>query len=75
MGPPFTGMFFQYENPLETAIPKKADKPRKPRPKFGGSTPPPLNEELIAQLQGAVRAAQRKRTLQDAQPRESGVNK
>jgi len=48
---------------LETAIPKKTKngKPAKSRPDLGGPTPPPLSEKLIAQLHGAVRAAQRKR--------------
>jgi hypothetical protein len=31
-------------------------------------TPPPLSEKLIAQLQGAVHAAQRKRSPQSERP-------
>ncbi len=38
--------------------------PRLPRPKRSVSAPPPLSEELIAKLQGAVIAAQRKRNPQ-----------
>jgi hypothetical protein len=59
--------------PLETAIPKKAqdEKSTKSRRDFGGPTPPPLSEELIAQLQGAVRAAQRKKVSPSAQPSDS----
>jgi hypothetical protein len=36
-----------------------------------GPTPPPLSEELIAQLQGAVSAARRKRIADGPQPRDS----
>lgn len=36
-------------------------KPKKQASMAEGPAPPPLSEELIAQLQGAVRAAQRKR--------------
>jgi hypothetical protein len=36
-------------------------KPKKGRPMTEGATPPLLSEKLIAQLQGAVSAAQRKR--------------
>jgi hypothetical protein len=58
---------------LETAIPKKPldGKPTKSRLDFGARTPPPLSEELIAKLQGAVRAAQQKKDPQSGQPSDS----
>jgi hypothetical protein len=37
------------------------------RPTFGDGAPPLLSEKLIAQLQGAVEAAQRKRTPAEKQ--------
>jgi len=37
-------------------------RPKEGRPKTGEATPPPLSEKLIAKLQMAVGAAQRKRT-------------
>jgi hypothetical protein len=51
-------------------MPKKDDddKPRSARPVRGERPPPPLSEKLIAQLQGAVDAAQRKR---GARPRQT----
>jgi hypothetical protein len=54
------------------AIPKKAGdgKPKKSRRLSGEPTPPPLSEELIAQLQGAVSAAQRKKIPHGRQPRD-----
>jgi hypothetical protein len=54
------------------AIPKKTDdrKPKKSRLISGGPTPPPLSEELIAQLQGAVSAAQRKKISHGRQTRD-----
>jgi hypothetical protein len=36
-------------------------RPKEDRPKTGEATPPPLSEKLIAKLQMAVGAAQRKR--------------
>jgi hypothetical protein len=53
-------------------IPKKADdgNTKKSRLLSGGPIPPPLSEELIAQLQGAVSAAQRKKISQGRQPRD-----
>jgi hypothetical protein len=44
-------------------MPKRTSdtRPKQPRPKAGEPTPPFLSEKLIAQLQGAVSAAQRKR--------------
>jgi hypothetical protein len=36
-------------------------RPQKGRPRTAQASPPPLSEELIAKLQGAVEAAQRKR--------------
>ncbi len=41
-------------------------RPRKDRPTSGEATPPPLSKKLIAQLQGAVKAAQRKRPADPA---------
>jgi hypothetical protein len=38
--------------------------PRNTRPTNGEHTPPLLSEKLVAKLQGAVEAAQRKRTSQ-----------
>jgi hypothetical protein len=51
-------------------MPKKArdGRPKKERPMTGEATPPRLNEELIAQLQNAVRAAQRKRMPESNDP-------
>jgi hypothetical protein len=42
---------------------KKANggEPKRDRPMTGEASPPHLSEKLIAQLQGAVRTAQRKR--------------
>ena len=72
IGSPFAGIFFSAREPLETAIPKKANrKTTRSRLSIGGPAPPPLNEILVAQLQNAVRAAQRKRTAQSGQPRDS----
>ncbi|GEM_PF-4695575 len=43
-------------------MPKKTPGSRHKRPRLdGGPAPPYLNEKLIAQLQGAVSAARRKR--------------
>jgi hypothetical protein len=39
----------------------KEGRPKEGRPKTGEATPPPLSEKLIAKLQMAVGAAQRKR--------------
>jgi hypothetical protein len=57
---------------LEIAIPKKADdgKTKRSRLLSGEPAPPPLSEELIAQLQGAVSAAQRKKSAHSRQPRD-----
>jgi hypothetical protein len=54
------------------AIPKKAEdgKTKRSRLLSGGPAPPPLSEELIAQLQGAVSAAQRKKGADSRQPRD-----
>ncbi len=43
-------------------------KPRKDRPTTEEATPPLLSKKLIAQLQGAVRAAQRKRMADPGDP-------
>jgi hypothetical protein len=67
---------FAFTKLLETAIPKKSPdgKPKKPRREFGGPAPPPLSEELIAQLQGAVRAAQRKKVPLQGSPPDQDSN-
>jgi hypothetical protein len=41
---------------------------RNTHPIHGERTPPLLSEKLVAKLQGAVEAAQRKRTLHDSSP-------
>ena len=43
-------------------------RPRKDPPTTEEATPPLLSKKLIAQLQGAVRAAQRKRTADPGDP-------
>jgi hypothetical protein len=55
-------------------MPKKASngRPSKNLRETPGPTPPPLSEKLIAQLQGAVRAAQCKRITKSIDACESG---
>jgi hypothetical protein len=66
IGPPFAGMF-------QAPMPKKASNrgPTRNLPKTPERTPPLLSEKLIAKLQGAVRAAQRKRITESIDARES----
>jgi hypothetical protein len=56
-------------------MPKKTQdvKPKKSLPEIGEPSPPQLSEKLIAQLQGAVSAALRKRMSEpsDAGPAQS----
>jgi hypothetical protein len=64
IGPPFAGMF-------QAPMPKKASNRGPTRNLPPERTPPLLSEKLIAKLQGAVRAAQRKRITESIDARES----
>jgi hypothetical protein len=66
-GSPFTGIFALRQMLWRPELMSKRvsdDRPKKDRPMTEEATPPLLSEKLIAQLQGAVDAAQRKQLPQ-----------